>query len=225
MSTAPHRARPTNRAGGLFVTFEGVEGSGKSTHVRHLARALRATGYEVVETREPGGTPLGQALRDLLLAPTSTPPEPLTELLLYCADRAQHAAEVIRPALAAGRIVLCDRFADSTIAYQGYGRGLDLDTVRALDARARGGLEPNLTFLLDCPPAAGLARAQARSGAADRFEQEALDFHEAVRRGFHALAASAPARYRIVDTTPPAAEVGERVRAETLAVLDGRGAA
>ncbi len=221
MSTASHGAR----AAGLFVTFEGIEGSGKSTHVRQLARVLRGAGYDVVETREPGGTALGQALRDLLLAPSSMPPEPLTELLLYCADRVQHAAEVIRPALAAGRVVLCDRFSDSTIAYQGYGRGLDLDTVRALDARARNGLEPDLTFLLDCPPVAGLARAHARSGDGDRFEREGLAFHEAVRRGFHALAAAAPARYRIIDTTPPATEVGERVRRETLAALDGRGSA
>lgn len=209
---------------GLLITFEGIEGSGKSTHLRLLGRALRDAGRDVVETREPGGTALGQALRDVLLAPSSTPPEPLAELLLYCADRAQHAAEVIRPALAAGRIVLCDRFSDSTIAYQGYGRGLDLDTVRALDARARGGLEPDLTFLLDCSPAAGLARVHKRSGTGDRFEQEALAFHEAVRRGFHALAAAAPARYRVIDSTPPAAEVGERVRAEMLNALDGRGA-
>jgi dTMP kinase len=209
------------RGRGLLVTFEGIEGSGKSTHLRLLARGLRVAGHDVVETREPGGTALGRALRDLLLAPSDAPPEPLTELLLYCADRAQHAAQVIRPALAAGRIVLCDRFSDSTIAYQGYGRGLDLDTVRTLDARARAGLEPDLTFLLDCPAAAGLARAHARSGAGDRFEQEALAFHEAVRRGFHTLAAAAPARYRVIDSTPPAVEVGERIRAETLRALDG----
>jgi dTMP kinase len=206
----------------LFVTFEGIEGSGKSTHLRLLAKALRTAGQTVVETREPGGTALGQALRDLLLAPSATPPEPLAELLLYCADRAQHVAQVIRPALAAGQIVLCDRFSDSTLAYQGYARGLDLDTVRALDAAARGGLEPDLTFLLDCPPDAGLARARARSGSSDRFEQEALAFHEKVQRGFHALAAATPARYRVVDTVPPAAQVGEHIRAETLRVLGAR---
>jgi dTMP kinase len=206
----------------LFVTFEGIEGSGKSTHLRLLAAALRAAGHGVVETREPGGTSLGRSLRDLLLRPSATPPEPLAELLLYCADRAQHAAEVIRPALAAGRVVLCDRFSDSTIAYQGYGRGLDLATVRALDAEARRDLEPDLTFLLDCPPATGLARAHARSGAGDRFEQEALAFHEAVRGGFHALAAATPGRYRLVDTTEPTAVVGESIRIETLRALDGR---
>jgi len=205
----------------FFVTFEGIEGSGKSTHLRLLAAALRSAGRDVVETREPGGTPLGRSLRDLLLQPSATPPEPLTELLLYCADRAQHVAEVIRPALAAGRIVLCDRFSDSTIAYQGYGRGLDLATVRALDAEAHRGLEPDLTFLLDCPPAAGLARAHARSGAGDRFEQEAVAFHEAVRRGFHALAAAAPERYRLIDTTAATAVVGERIRTEALRAIDG----
>ena len=206
----------------LFVTFEGIEGSGKSAHLRLLAAALRTAGRAVVETREPGGTPLGVALRDLLLTPSDVPPEPLAELLLYCADRAQHVARVIRPALAAGQIVLCDRFSDSTIAYQGYGRGLDLDTVRALDARARAGLEPDLTFLLDCPTASGLERARHRSGTGDRFEQEALAFHEAVRRGFHDLAAAAPQRYQIIDTVPPAAEVGERIRLATLRALDGR---
>jgi dTMP kinase len=206
----------------LFVTFEGIEGSGKSTHLRLLAQALRTTGHAVVETREPGGTALGKALRDLLLTPSGTPPEPLAELLLYCADRAQHVAQVIRPALAAGQIVLCDRFSDSTLAYQGYARRLDLDTVRALDAAARAGLEPDLTFLLDCPPDAGLARARARSGSSDRFEQEALAFHEAVQRGFHALAATRPDRYRIIDTVPPAAEVAGRIRAETLRALGAR---
>jgi len=206
----------------LFVTFEGIEGSGKSTHLRLLANALRSAGHNVVETREPGGTALGQALRELLLAPSATPPEPLAELLLYCADRAQHVAQVIRPALAAGQVLLCDRFSDSTLAYQGYARSLDLGTVRALDAAARGGLEPDLTFLLDCPPDAGLARARARSGSSDRFEQEALAFHEAVQRGFHALAATAPGRYRIIDTVPPAAQVAERIRAETLRALGDR---
>jgi dTMP kinase len=206
----------------LFVTFEGIEGSGKSTHLRLLANALRTAGHSVVETREPGGTTLGQALRELLLAPSATPPEPLAELLLYCADRAQHVAQVIRPALAAGQVVLCDRFSDSTLAYQGYARSLDLGTVRALDAAARAGVEPDLTFLLDCPPDAGLARARARSGSSDRFEQEALAFHEAVQRGFHALAAAAPGRYRIINTVPQAARVAELIRAETLRALGDR---
>jgi len=168
----------------LFVTFEGIEGSGKSTHLRALAGALRASGRDVVETREPGGSPAGAPIRRLLLGPEAPPLVPLAELLLYCADRAQHVAEVIRPALGAGRAVLCDRFSDSTLAYQGYGRGLDMDVVRALDARARDGVTPGLTLLFDCPVKVGLERARARSAAGDRFEREAVAFHERVREGF-----------------------------------------
>ena len=149
----------------LFVTFEGIEGSGKSTHLRLLADALRTAGHAVVETREPGGTAWDSAARAAARA-VPTPPAPLAELLLYCADRAQHIEQVIRPALAAGQVVLCDRFSDSTLAYQGYARGLSLETVRALDAEARGGLEPDLTFLLDCPPATGVGRARARPATA-----------------------------------------------------------
>src|SRR5262249_54507156 len=159
---------------------EGIEGSGKTTLLRHLAVQLRAVGHAVVETREPGGTPAGVALRTLLLGADRVPLSPLAELLLYCADRAQHLEQVGRPALAAGQVVLCDRFSDSTIAYQGYGRGLDLATVRAADASARGGLSPGLTFLLDCPVMVGLARARARRGEdteADRFERETVAFH------------------------------------------------
>jgi len=199
----------------LFVTFEGVEGSGKSSHLRELAAHLRRAGCDVVETREPGGTPAGAAIRKLLLGPEAVPLAPLTELFLYCADRTQHLTEVVRPALAAGQVVLCDRFSDSTIAYQGYARGLDLAALRALDARARDGLAPDLTFLLDCPVAAGLARARQRTGVADRFEREAVEFHERVRAGFHALAAAEPARFRVLDSTAPFAEVHAQIVAET----------
>ena len=198
-----------------FVTFEGIEGSGKSTHLRQLAVELRRRGRDVLETREPGATRAGAAIRDLLLAADGAPLTPLAELFLYCADRTQHLDEVVRPALAAGRIVLCDRFSDSTIAYQGYGRGLPLDTVRALDASARRGLEPTLTILLDCPVAEGLARARgrARSAAPDRFEAEASAFHERVRAGFLELAAASPARFVVVDAGASLAEVGTRILA------------
>ena len=198
----------------LFVTFEGIEGSGKSTHLRHLATHLRTLGRVVVATREPGGTAAGTAIRRLLLDAEAVPLSALAELLLYCADRAQHVEEVIRPGLVAGRVVLCDRFSESTLAYQGYGRGIDLEAVRSLDARARNGVTPTLTFLLDCPVAEGLARVRKRSGTEDRFEREVVAFHERVRDGFRTLAAAEPARFCVIDSTEPADRVRERVIAE-----------
>lgn len=197
----------------LFVTFEGIEGSGKSSHVRALAARLRSAGYAVVETYEPGGTEAGQALRRLLLGREAIPLEPLAELFLYCADRAQHVAEVIRPALREGRIVLCDRFSDSTLAYQGFGRGLDLETIRRLDELARDGIRPHLTFLLDLPAAEGLRRARAR-GSGDRFEAAPLEFHERVQAGFRTLAAADRDRFRIVASTPPPPAVEAEIAAE-----------
>ena len=204
----------------LFVTFEGIEGSGKSSHARTLAETLRNAGRGVVETREPGGTPAGAAIRALLLGAEATPLTGLAELFLVCADRAQHVSQVIRPALADGRVVVCDRFSDSTLAYQGYGRGLDLATVRALDAEARAGLEPALTFLLDCPVDVGLGRAKARAAAADRFEREAVAFHQRIRDGFLALAAAAPERIIVIDSTLDPAVASERILAATRARLE-----
>jgi dTMP kinase len=206
----------------LFVTFEGIEGSGKSTQARALAAHLRAAGRDPLETREPGGTALGQEIRRLLLAPDAAPLTPLTELLLYCADRAEHVAGVIAPALDAGRVVVCDRFSDSTIAYQGYGRGLDLWMVRALDAHARGRVVPDLTFLLDCPVEVGLGRARARAHPGDRFEREAAAFHERVRDGFHALAAEAGGRIVVVDSAGSADAARQRIADETARRLGGR---
>ncbi len=206
----------------LFITFEGIEGSGKSTHLRHLAEHLRASGRRVLETREPGGTAAGAAIRRLLLGPDAAPLTPLAELFLYCADRTQHVGEVIRPALDAGQIVLCDRFSDSTLAYQGYARGLDLEAVRALDARARGGVWPGLTFLLDCPVADGLARVRGRAGPGDRFEREALAFHERVRQGLLTLAAAEPERFSVLDAAEPIERVRARVIAEAERRLGGR---
>lgn len=185
----------------LFVTVEGIEGSGKSTLVRALADRLAARGIDVLATREPGDTVLGRAVRAALLEVTTDPPTPTAELLLYLADRHQHVERVVRPALATGRVVLCDRFSDSTLAYQGYGRGLDLETVRTLDRVARTDLTPSLVIVLDCPPEVGLARAHARTGSRDRLEQEPLAFHERVRAGFRALAAAEPDRHLVIDTT------------------------
>ena len=202
----------------LFVTFEGIEGSGKSTHLARLAAHLRGRGRAVVETREPGGTVAGEAVRALLLGAEAVPLTPLAELLLYCADRAQHVHEVVRPALAAARLVLCDRFSDSTLAYQGYGRGLDLGRLRALDAEARDGLVPGLTFLFDCPVEEGLARARARAGSGDRFERELVAFHERVRRGFQEIARADPARVRVVDSTGAI----DAVHAELVATIEKR---
>ena len=199
----------------LFVTFEGIEGSGKSTHLRQLAAHLRGAGRGVVETREPGGTPAGAAIRRLLLGSEAVALTPLAELLLYCADRTEHVSEVIRPGLAAEHIVLCDRFSDSTIAYQGYGRGLELGALRDLDACAREGVWPALTFLLDCPVAEGLARARRRAHASDRFESETLAFHERVRVGFLTLAAAEATRFCVLDATAPIADVQARIVGET----------
>ena len=194
-----------------FITFEGIEGSGKTSQLRHLVDHLRQRGRTVVETREPGGTAAGAALRRLLLGPEALPLTPLAELLLYCADRCQHVAEVIRPALAGGQIVVCDRFSDSTIAYQGYARGLDLEAVQTLDGRARDGVSPGLTVLLDCPVETGLARTRNRAGAPDRFERETVAFHERVRQGFLTLAAAEPARFVVLDSTQPLDQVSARM--------------
>jgi len=182
---------------GRLIAFEGVEGAGKSTQIATVASTLRDRGDDVVLTREPGGTKLGTELRRIVMEAKGTPPTPLAELLLYIADRAQHIEQVIRPALQRGSIVLTDRFSASTIAYQGYARGLDLELVRHLDALARAGVQPDLTVLLDCPVAIGLPRARGN----DRFHREESRFHERVRAGFLELARQAPDFYCVVDTT------------------------
>ncbi len=189
----------------MFITFEGGEGSGKTTQVRLLEERLRGLGYRVVVTREPGGTPLGERLRALLLD-VNTQVEPRAELLLYAADRAQHVAAVVRPALAAGVIVISDRYADSALAYQGYGRGLDLAALRHIMAFATDGLQPDLTFFLDLDPQQGLARC-AQAGKADRFEAQALAFHQRVREGYFALIAAEPERWARIDADQPLAVV------------------
>ena len=192
---------------GRFITFEGPEGSGKTTQALQLVERLRAEGLSVVHTREPGGTRTGEAIRNLLQHDAAG--EPLcaqAEVLLFSASRAQLVQTVILPALDRGAWVVCDRFADSTTAYQGYGRGFSVETMLAINAFAVDGAQPDLTLLLDVEAEAGLRRMQARNAAdrrgQDRIEREALDFHRRVRAGYLELAARWPARFRIVDAAP-----------------------
>jgi len=185
---------------GLFIVFEGPEGSGKSTQLRRLAARLSQLGHTPVVTREPGGTPAGDAIRQVLLDPSLTV-APLTELLLYSASRAQHVAEVISPTLAAGRLVISDRFASASIAYQGYGRGLELPFIAELTERVTGGLKPDLTLLFDLDPQRGLGRIAAR-GSKDRLEQADLAFHQRVREGFLRQAQEDPS-WLVLDATLP----------------------
>jgi dTMP kinase len=191
-----------------FITVEGIEGCGKSTQARRLAEAV---GPKALLTVEPGATELGGAIRTLLLEQRSREVSPLAELLLFFADRAQHVHEVVRPALASGRTVISDRYADSTTAYQGYGRGLSLDLIRTLTTHATGGLAPDLTLLLDLPVEVGLARARRR-GAADRMESEDVGFHERVRQGYLKLATENPARWVVIDATGSEDDVAARIR-------------
>ncbi len=201
---------------GLFITFEGGEGSGKTTQLKALLTHLRSTGRDAVETRDPGGTPIGKQIRGLLLDRENTRMGPATELLLYEASRAQLVHEVIRPALAAGRIVLCDRFTDSTVAYQGYGRGLDLTLIARLNALATEGLRPDLTFLLDLDPGVGLARATRRvterQERHDRIEAEVLAFHQRVRTGYRAIAAADSERVILLDASRGMSEIEGHIR-------------
>lgn len=194
---------------GRFVVFEGPEGAGKSTQIARLAARLRATGHDPVVTREPGGTPTGDRIRGVLLDPDLRV-DAATEFLLYAAARAQHVSEVIGPALAAGRIVLSDRFSAASVAYQGHGRGLDLGWIRDVNARVTAGLDPDLVVLLDLEPSVGLARVAAR-GRPDRLEGAALDFHLRVRAGFLALADADPRRWRVFDAGEAAATLETRV--------------
>ena len=204
---------------GTFVTFEGIEGSGKSTQARQLAERLRHTGREVVLTREPGGTALGRELRALLLA-SGSPVLPAAEMLLYAADRAQHVGETIAPALARGAVVLCDRFLDATLAYQGVARGLGMEIVRELHHRPPLDLRPHRTLLLDLEPGPALARARgrdaARTGGPDegRFEAEPLAFHRKVREGYLQLAAAEPERVRVIAASGSEEEVASAVLRE-----------
>ncbi len=197
---------------GLFITLEGPEGAGKSTNRDYLAQCLRDRGLNVVLTREPGGTPLAERIRDLLLTPADEPMSSDTELLLVFAARAQHLAQVIRPALARGAIVLCDRFTDATYAYQGGGRGQSVQRIEQLEYFVQGDMRPDLTLIFDLPVEVGLSRAAAR-GRLDRFEQEGLEFFEAVRSAYLDRARQAPQRYRVIDAGQPLSAVQQDLNA------------
>ena len=195
---------------GLFVTFEGGEGSGKSTQLSRLEERLRRVGFDPLVVREPGGTRLAEAIRGLLLDP-GAPVGALTEALLMVAARSDLVASRLRPALEAGRIVLCDRYTDSTLAYQGGGRGLDASTLASWNRAATGGLVPDLTLLFDLDPGLGLARRAAAHGSANRIDLESELFHTRVRERYLQLARAEPARFVVVDAARPPAELAERV--------------
>lgn len=195
---------------GLFITLEGGEGSGKSTQARALKDLLEAEEFTVTLTREPAGCPLGQRVRELLNDPSLELDAP-SELLLFATARAQHVAEVIRPALDRGEVVVCDRFGDSSVAYQGYGRGLGVDDVREANRMATRSLVPNLTVLLDVPVETGLGRKRGED-APDRIGQEAAEFHERVRQGYLAMAAQEPDRFLVVDGTLAPEEMTRAIR-------------
>lgn len=207
---------------GLFITVEGGEGVGKSTNLAFIADYLREAGIELVQTREPGGTPLAEEIRELLLAPRQEAVGSLTELLLMFAARAQHLEKLVTPALERGCWVLCDRFTDATYAYQGGGRGVDTGQIAALEALVQGAFRPDITLLLDMPVAAGLARASAR-GELDRFEQEELAFFERVRAAYRQRAATYPGQYRVVDASASLEEVQQEIQAVLDDLLRERG--
>ena len=184
---------------GLFITFEGTDGAGKTTQIERLTADLRQTGYDVCLTREPGGTPISEQIREMLLNPDHSEMAAITELLLYAASRAQHVSEVIKPALEAGQIVISSRFADATVVYQGYGRGLDLETINRLNRIATDGVTPDVTFVLDLPVEIGLQRVQNSRGGLDRLEREKIEFHRRLREGYQTIARQEPQRLKIID--------------------------
>ncbi|MDP8235010.1 MAG: dTMP kinase [Candidatus Erginobacter occultus] len=214
---------------GTFITFEGGEGSGKSTQARLLAGHLKQKGYDVIATREPGGTEIGDAIRAVLLNPEFTEMGNVTELLLLASSRAQNVHERIKPGLERGAVVICDRFIDSTLAYQGYGRKFDLKLLEALNRLATGGVTPDLTILLDLPVEVGLVRAKAldkgesKSGEGDRIEQLDIDFHRRLRQGFLELAAREPGRFKTLEITEGIEAIQDKVVEVVEEYLKGRG--
>lgn len=195
---------------GLFISFEGIEGTGKTTQAKLLAERLASEGRKVVLTHEPGGTSIGKKIREVLLLPEHDSMSHITELLLYNADRAQHLAEKVLPAIKRGEIVITDRYTDSTVAYQGYGRGIDLELLMSIDRIATGGFMPDLTILFDLDVEIGLGRNRG-ANKVDRLELESIEFHKRVRDGFLKIAADEPERISLVDASRPPEAVRERV--------------
>jgi dTMP kinase len=206
---------------GLFITFEGIDGCGKSTQLDLLAQQIKQRGFEVVVTREPGGTPLGEGIRQLLVSDVSVHVAPTTELLLYVAARAQHVAELIAPSLEAGRIVISDRYTDSTVAFQGYGRGLDPEMIEKLNQFATAGLVPDLTIVFDIDPALARARLDSRpvGGLLGAFDEQHADFHQRMREGYLKLAKEQPSRIHVVDAGGAVEETHSRVMALVLPLI------
>jgi dTMP kinase len=204
----------------MFITLEGPEGSGKTTQIPLLVDWLCRQGYEVELTREPGGTDIGNQIRDVLHDPRNAAMDATAEILLYSADRAQHVAQRVRPALAAGKIVVSDRYYDSTLAYQGYGRGLDLEMLRIITAFATGDLKPDLTLYLDIAPEEGLERRRTNGGEWNRLDAETLDFHRRVRAGYMALIDREPERWVVIDAARSVEEVQEEIRVQVGAGLE-----
>lgn len=211
--------------GGKFITFEGIEGCGKTTQIRLLEEYLKLRSHDVVLTREPGGTRIGDQIRKILLSVENRGMFPVTELFLYAAARNQHVQEVIVPALKEGKIVLCDRFADATTAYQGAARNIEKGFLDQVHFIATGGLKPDLTVVLDCPAEVGLKRARVRNeknhmeGVEDRFEREAMVFHEHVRQGYLDIAQEEPARVKIVNAIQSVEDVNQKIIQEVMRVL------
>ena len=201
----------------MFISFEGIEGSGKTTQAKHTVRFLQDKGHDCVITREPGGTRIGEKIRAILLDPLSKDMDPLTELLLYTADRAQHIKEYILPLLLDGKIVLCDRYYDATMAYQGFARGLNIGLIEKIHKLLFENLKPDITLLLDLPPEIGLERAwkQINNGnrvsQETRFEEERLSFHKRVRAGYLELSRLEPERFRVIDASKDAHEIREEI--------------
>ena len=192
---------------GLFITFEGGEGSGKTTQITRLANDLREKGQDVIVTREPGGTPEAEKIRDLLVRRDGGAWTPMAEIMLLFAARVQHVETLIRPALAAGKIVLCDRFTDSTRAYQGYGHGVPLEAIEAIAETALGGFSPDLTIVFDIAPEAGLRRVMTRTNSEDRFEKLDMSFHQRMREGYLAIARNAPGRCMVIEAAGTIEEI------------------